>query len=242
MRTLVISSGTVEKRDQVPDPALAAELLDPARRRLAEERLAAFACPAVAMYTGTQHRLVMEALWSVWERWGRGMLDLALLSAGYGLIPAEELIVPYEVAFEDLAPLLGEWSARQAVRERASVLVSEYDLAFYLLSGPALTALRLPLDVPASVEQFVLTDAGSIESVPAAPNVHAFVAAKNRAAQRWHVKAPEVCGFLFGRLCEQIVRYGPAILEWLHDQPQDLDQLFYKRPRWKPQLRLWAKA
>jgi hypothetical protein len=242
VRTLVISSGTVEKRDQVPDPALAAELADPARRREAEERLATFACPALAMYTGTHHRLVMEGLWSVWERWGRGVLDLAILSAGYGLIPAEEMIVPYEAAFDGELPILEERSTRQAIGERASALVRGYDLAFYLLSGPALAALGLPLDVPVSVQQFVLTDVESLASVPSAPNLHAFVAAQASAARRWHVKAPQVCGFLFVRLCEQIVRHGPAVLEWLHDRPQDLDRLFYKRARWRPQLRLWERA
>jgi hypothetical protein len=241
MRTLVISPGTAEKRDQVPDPALAAELADPGSRRKAEERLAAFACPAMAMYTGSHHRMVMDGLWSVWERWGRGLLDLAILSAGYGLIPAEEMIVPYEAAFAGELPILREWSARQGIGERAAALVRSYDLTLFLLSGPALAALRLPLDVPASAQQIVLTDAASLASVPAAPNLHAIVAAQERAARRWHVKAPQVCGFLFRRLCEQIVRHGPAVLEWLHDQPQDLDRLFYKRARWRPQLRLWER-
>ena len=241
MRTLVISSGTAEKRDQVPDPALAAELADPSRRQEAEQRLAAFACPAMAMYTGTHHRMVMDGLWSVWDRWGREVLDLAILSAGYGLIPAEEMIVPYEAAFSGEWPVLREWSARHEIRERAAALVRGYELIFYLLSGPALAALGLPLDVPTS-QQIVLTDAASLASVPAAPNLHAVVAAQARAAQRWHVKAPQVCGFLFGRLCEQIVRHGPAVLEWLRDRPQDLDRLFYKRARWRPQLRLWERT
>jgi len=242
MRTLVITAGTAEKRDLVPDPALAAELADKLRRREVERRLAPFACPALALYTGPHHRMVMDGLWSVWAQWGRGILDLAILSAGYGLISAEETIVPYEAAFDGEPQALLEWSAHQAIRNKASALVSAYDMAFYLLSGPALTALALPLDVPDPVQQFVLTDAESVSIVPAVSNLHAFVAANGKAARRWHVKAPQVCGFLFGRLCEQIVRYGPSLLEWLHEQPQDLDRLFYKRAQWKPQLRLWAKA
>lgn len=242
MRTLVITAGTAEKRDLIPDPALAAELSDPLRRREAERRLAPFACPAFAMYTGSHHRMVMDGLWSVWAVWGRGVLDLAILSAGYGLIPAEETIVPYEAAFDEEPQALMEWSAQQAIGKKASALVGSYDMAFYLLNGPALTALALPLDVPAAVQQFVLTDAESVSHVPMAPNLHAFVAAQGRAARRWHVKAPQVCGFLFGRLCEQIVRYGPSLLEWLHDQPLDLDRLFYKRTQWKPQLKLWTRT
>jgi hypothetical protein len=242
MRTLVISPGTTEKRDQVPDPALAAELVEPELRREAEARLAASACPAMAMYTGTHHRMVRDGIWSVWERWGRGVLDLTILSAGYGLIPADEMIVPYEATFSGEPAILMDWSARLQISERAADLVRGYDLVLLLLSGPALAALDLPLDVPASAQQIVLTDAASLASVPNIPNLHAMVAAEARAAQRWHIKAPQVCGFLFGRLCEQIVRHGPSVLEWLHDQPQDLDRLFYKRTRWRPQLRLWEKA
>lgn len=242
MQTLVISAATSEKRDQVPDPALAAELADAARRREAEERLAPYACPAMAMYTGAHHRMVMEGLWAVWARWGRGLMDLALLSPGYGLIPADETIVPYEAAFPSDQPAGATWSAPGAPHAQASALVRGYDLVFYLLAGPALAALSLPLEVPAPVQQLVLTDAESLRSLPVTPNLHAFVAAKSRAARRWHVKAPQVCGFLFGRLCDQIVCHGPAVLEWLYDQPQDLDRLFYKRSRWKPQLPLWAKG
>lgn len=242
MRSVVISAGTLEKRDQVPDPALAAELVDLQGRREAERRLAAFACPAMAMYAGHQHRLMMDGLWAVWERWGRDTLDLSILSPGYGLLAAEEPIVPYEAAFESDPAALEAWSTRHALREKAAALVRGAELAFYLLGGAALHALALPLDVPAGVQQLVLTDADSAALVAEMPNLHAFVAARGRAARRWHVKAPVVGGFLFGRLCEQIVRHGPAVLEWLHDRPLDLDRLFYKRTRWTPQLGLWPVA
>ncbi|HNS52092.1 MAG TPA: hypothetical protein PKO09_13025 [Anaerolineae bacterium] len=241
MHSTVISAGTVEKRDQVSEPALVHELIDPEGRREAERRLAAFACPAMAMYASPQHRQMMDGLWAVWERWGPETLGLSILSPGYGLIAATETIVPYEAAFDSDPAALELWAARQAVREKTTALVRNANLVFYLLGGPALDALALPLDVPAAVQQLVLTDAESAERVAGAPNLHVFVVAKARAARRWHVKAPLVGGFLFGRMCEQIVRHGPAVLEWLHNRPQDLDCLLYKRARWRPQLGLWSE-
>lgn len=239
MRTLVITSCSAEKRGEVPEPARAEELADPIRRRRAEARLAPFATTAVQMYTGAHHRLVMEGVQAVWDRWGQQALDVAILSGGYGLLRAGKIIIPYDVTFDqfDEAELL-DWLTHLRIREKASALVGEYDLVFLLLSGRYLSALELPLGVPDSVQQIVLTGQGSLALVPSAPNLHPFVAAEGEAARRWHVKAPYVRGFLFRRLCGQIVHHGPGVLEWLYRQPQDTERLFYKRARWRPQLSL----
>jgi hypothetical protein len=240
MRTLVITPCSAKKRGDVLDPARAEDLADPERRQLAEARLAAFACPAAEMYTGTHHRLVMEGVEAVWNRWGRQVLDVAVLSGGYGLLPADRLIIPYDVSFDqfDQAALAG-WVARLQIPEQAAALVGEHDLVFYLLSGRYLSVLGLPLDVADSVQQIVLTGQDSLDLVPSLPNLYSLVAAEEVAARRWHIKAPYVRGFLFGRLCKQVVQHGPAVLEWLYRQPDDTELLFYKRARWRPQWRLW---
>lgn len=239
MRTVVITAGSVEKRDQVPEPARAEDLADPYLRRRVEERLAPFACPAAAMYASAHHRQVVAGVAAIHDRWGPQMVRLAILSPGYGLLGAEEVIVPYEATFDDLdAAGLAQWAARLRIHERVTNLVREADLVFYLLRGRALSVLGLPLDVPAAVQQIVLTDEDSLAEIPRLPNLWSFVAAECTAARRWHVKAPQVNGFLFGRLCEQVVRHGPAVLEWLYRQPQDVDLLFYKRARWRPQYPL----
>jgi hypothetical protein len=240
MRTLVITPCSAKKRGDALKPARAADLADPERRVRAEARLAAHGCPAMAMYTGTHHRLVMLGIHSVWERWGRQVMDLAILSGGYGLLRADEVIVPYDVTldeFEDQA--LAEWVTRLKLPDRADNLVRNYDLVFYLLSGRYLTVLDLPRDVPDSVHQILLTEQDSLALVPPTPNIHSFVASGPVAARRWHVKAPHVRGFLFGRLCAQIAHHGPGVLDWLYHHPQDTERLFYKRTRWRPQLPLW---
>jgi hypothetical protein len=240
MRTLVISPCSAKKRGDVPDPALAADLAEPERRRLAEARLAAFACPAIEMYTGTHHRLVVAGVRAIWERWGHHVLDLSILSGGYGLLPADQVIIPYDVTFDQFEEAeFAAWVADLEIPRRATALVQEYDLVFHLLSGRYLAALGLPLDVPGSVQQIVLTSQESLDRVPLAANLHPLVAAGGVAARRWHVKAPHVRGFLFRRLCDQVVQHGPAVLEWLRDSPQDTELLFYKQARWRPQLALW---
>jgi hypothetical protein len=240
MRTLVISPCSAKKRGDVPDPARAADLAEPERRRLAEARLATFAYPAIEMYTGTHHQLVVAGVRAVWERWGPQVLDLAILSGGYGLLPADQVIIPYDVTFDQFEDdEFATWVTHLEIPQRTAALVREYDLVFYLLSGRYLAALNLPLDVADSVQQIVLTGQKSLDQVPRTANLCPIVAAGGVAARRWHVKAPHVRGFLFRRLCDQVVRHGPALLEWLRDNPQDTEQLFYKRARWRPQLALW---
>lgn len=240
MRTLVITPCSAKKRFDTAQPATAADLADPERRRQAEARLTAFACPAAEMYTGSHHRLVMSSLQDVWATWGRETIDLSILSAGYGLLDSDEEIIPYDVTFNqfDHETLARQVAALQ-LPERATERVRGFDLVFYLLGGRYLEVLGLPLDVPDEIQQIVLTDRESLDLLPAVPNLHPFVAAGNEAARRWHVKAPQVCGFLFGRLCWQIAHHGLVVLEWLHYRPQDTELLFYKQTRWRPQRSLW---
>ncbi len=239
MRTLVVTPCSAKKRNQPPEPALAADLADPEQRRQATARLAEYALPAAEMYTGTHHRLVMDGMQAVWQRWGPA-LDLAILSGGYGILRAEEIIIPYDVTFDQFAGnALSDWGAMLRVPSKTAALAREYDLVFLLLDGSYLSVLELPLNVPETVQQIVLTGWDSMELVPSRPNLHPLVAAGAVAARRWHVKAPHVRGFLFRRLCRRVVQHGPELLEWLYRHPQDTEQLFYKRTRWRPQMPLW---
>lgn len=240
MRTLVIAPCSAKKRGDVLNPARLADLADAERKRQVEARLAEFACPAQEMYTGTHHRLVMEGVRAVWQRWGPGALELAILSGGYGLLRADERIVPYDVTFDEFdAAELAEWATRLEIPARTAALAREFDLVFLLLSGRYLQVLGLPLNVPDSVRQIVLTGQEDLDLIPALPNLHPVVAAGNVAARRWHVKAPHVRSFLFRRLCGQVVHHGFLVWEWLYRCPQDTELLFYKRARWRPQLSLW---
>ena len=129
--------------------------------------------------------------------------------------------------------------ARLMLPGRVEALVAEFDLVFFLLSEPLLSVLRLPLDVPDRLQQIFLTSQDSLGLVPQIPRVQSIIAGGPVAARRWHVKTDRVRGFLFGRLCGQIVEHGPVLLEWLHRRPQDTESLFYKRARWRPQWPLW---
>jgi hypothetical protein len=237
-RTLVIVPGSERKRHDVPDPARAADLDVPTHRQRAEARLAAFAHPASEMYTSTHHQLVMRGLAAVRKRWASQVLDLAILSAGYGLVHGDERIVPYDTNIVEMDELeFAEWTRRHQIPEQVASMARDYELIFLLLSGRHLLSVGLPLPDP--THQIVLTDQAGLALVPPPPKSCGVLADGGAAAQRWHVKAAQVRGFLFERLCRQIVHHGPIILDWLCHQPQDTELLFYKHPRWRPQRSFW---
>lgn len=195
---------------------------------------------AIDLLTSKHDRQVAEGVRAVWERWGRQTLDLGVLLRSRGLVPAEDALThPLERSGQAGAVRQVEAAAHAAVRESVTAAVRSHELVLYLLSGQALAALSLPLPVPDRVQQIVLTDDESLSLVPDEASLHAVVADGPTAARRWHVKAEQVRGFLFRRVCRQIEHHGPAVLEWVCFQPQELELLFYKRTRWRPQFPLW---
>lgn len=248
MRTLVITpcsattvaSAATPSRDLGHRVGLSIDQQPQALEHPHEASQTAYARPAAEMYTSPHHRLVMEGVRSVWEAWGREVLNLVILTGGYGLLQADEIIVPYNLSFDELhSEAFADLAGYLKIPEQSASLVHEYDLVFYLLSGRYLSVLGLPLDVPASVHQILLTAQESLPLVPSLPNLHPVIADGGVAARRWHIKAPYVRGFLFNRLCKQVLQHGPAFLEWLYYQPSDTDPLFYKRAKWQPQWELW---
>lgn len=193
----------------------------------------------------THHGLVMKGVRSVWAAWGQQMLDLAILTGSLDLKhqgrngmrhASTDEVGGRASASEDGVPVV---DARLMFPGRVEALVAEFDLVFFLLSGSLLSALRLPMDAPDRLQQIFLTSQDSLGLVPEIPGVQSIVADGPVAARRWHVKADRVRGFLFSRLCGQMVEHGPTLLEWLHLRPQDTESLFYKRACWRPQWPLW---
>jgi hypothetical protein len=218
MRTLVITAGTAE----------------PGEGNAHQE-----ARPAIDQLTGKHDRLVVASVRAVWARWGRETMDLAVLYGTRGLVGGGEVLEPGVATWDPSGAAGPAGAALPPIPEQATALAQAYELVLFLLSGDALAAIGLPLAVPERVQRVVLTDGESLAWVPVARNLWSVLADGPTAARRWHVKAGHVRGFLFRRLCRQVVQHGPGVLEWLHHQPGDLEQLFYKRARWRPQFPLW---
>lgn len=147
MRMLVIGSCTGQKnvRD-CPDVLSQADFDDPSCLRQREAELSEWALPARDLYTGWQHRYMMNGVRALRESFGLSACSVKIISAGYGLADEEQVLTPYEATFQGESP---EW-----VRQRSEMLgiprdvrrkIVEYELVCFLLGMEYLISVNLPL-------------------------------------------------------------------------------------------------
>ena len=102
MRILVITSCTGRKKYKPANQLQLEDFLSVERRGVRSTELKSFETSAAEMYTGQQHRYLMAGLEKVWEVYGSAVVDLHIISAGYGLLAEDDDIVPYNVTFSGL--------------------------------------------------------------------------------------------------------------------------------------------
>ncbi|NEQ25403.1 MAG: queuine/archaeosine tRNA-ribosyltransferase, partial [Microcoleus sp. SIO2G3] len=141
-RILVVTSCTGEKRCK-PDNQLALEdFKDPVQLQKREAELAAFACTSGQMYTGMQHLRLMEGVQLLRQTRSEQAVDVVILSAGYGLIPENRSITPYEVTFNTMkGHEVDAWAQFLGVHSAFEQTIQEYDLIFLLLGDNYLRSL-----------------------------------------------------------------------------------------------------
>jgi len=148
MDLLVISSCTKEKAVRnCPTPLTEADFIDQYRLHRREAELAQWMRPAARMYTGDQHRYLMNGIGLLRSSFGQSACSLRIVSAGYGLIEEECPIVPYETTFKK--------KGRQWIRERTEqlgiphavrVAIRKHRCVIFLLGNEYLLSIRLPLE------------------------------------------------------------------------------------------------
>src|ERR1700733_5638548 len=103
MRVLVLTSCTGEKAAKTAAPLTADDLDDPGRLAAGEARLDALMRPAGEMYTGDQHVAAMNGVRDMRTTLGATGVDVAILSAGYGVVDERRSIAPYNVTFSGMS-------------------------------------------------------------------------------------------------------------------------------------------
>jgi hypothetical protein len=220
MKVLVITTCTGRKKHKPPNQLNYEDFASPKclHRRTAE--LKDFKVPAAEMYTGQQHQHLMAGLEEVRKVYGSAVVDLHIISAGYGLLAEDDIIVPYNVTFQNLKTkqLLAR-SNRLQLHEHVETLISGYDLVFFLLGKEYVQALQLPFKVPDTVTQIFLLGTGYKKLIPDSPNVH-FVPAGSGLARELGVMGVALKGFVFKKLCEFVCRDGFRVFEKVRQNPQ----------------------
>ena len=144
-RLLVVSACSASKNYGGLNKGLTAnDLDDPIRRATEETRLASYRLPAAQMYTGIGHGFVREAISALREH--SYLVSHFILSAGYGFLNENDLIVPYNVTFaKKPEKWIRERGQRLGLCDRFIAIAKEYDQAILILGREYLEAIGLPL-------------------------------------------------------------------------------------------------
>ena len=220
MKILVIGSCTGNKKYKPENQLQQEDFISPERLRQRTEELNAYKAPATKMYTGQQHQYLMEGLEQIREIYGQAVVDLHIISAGYGLLRECDVIVPYDVTFTGLKnrKLLARSDCLQ-IQERVGTLIADYELVFFLLGKEYVQALRLPFQVPDTVTQIFLPGKSYRCLIPDFRNVHGVIAGTELADEIEGANNYNLKGLLFKKLCETACREGLPVFEEVRRNP-----------------------
>lgn len=199
MKILVITSCTKDKKDR---PA-----------------------PAAKMYTGRQHIPVMAGLKQVRTCYGKSTIDLAIISAKYGLLNECCVINPYDFTFKGLnTEAIWELSDKLKIHKQVRTLISKYEVVFFLLGEKYVQSLRLPFEEVNTVTQIFLLGDSYKNLIPDLPNTH-FVSAGADLAGKLGKMVIALKGVVFKKLCEAACRDGFQVFEQIKRNPQRLIEI-----------------
>lgn len=219
MKILVISSCTKEKKFKIQNQANAEELDNPETREIKTAELWKYRTPALEMYTGDQHKFLIEGLNKLWDKYGNKFIDLYIVSAGYGLISANELIIPYEVTFSFMGiNKIINRSKKLQIKEKCETLIKNYDLIFYLLGAEYIRALRLPFNLSEKIIQIFFIGPSHKKLIPVQEN-NFIIESGNKEAKLFHIKTLALKGYMFKKICENILNYGEKLINEIYKNP-----------------------
>ena len=218
-RILVITSCTGEKREKPTNQLIQSDFYETEQLKSREEELADFATPASQLYTGYQHLQVMKGVNHLRDALGSEVIDLMILSAGYGLIPEDQIIVPYEVSFNTMTGQeIDEWSRFLDIHRSLEQAIHNYDLIFILLGENYIRSLSLPIEVKAKQTFIFLTSQGGLRYINRL-NCHKFsLPLNNSQAKKYGYGLIGLKGFLFNKF-SQSIQTKPETIHQVKKQP-----------------------
>ena len=225
MRILVITSCTGEKKHKPLNQLKYDDFASSEQLRKRTAELKNFKAPAAKMYTGRQHRPLMEGIKRLRETYGQTVADLNIISAGYGLLCENDVIVPYNVTFQKLKKSeILERSEKLQIHKHVETSIADYELVIFLLGKGYVQTLKLPFQNADSVTQIFLLGNTHRKLIPNTYNAH-FVAAGSDLARQLGVMGVALKGFVFKRLCEAACRDGFQVFEDVKNDPQRLIEI-----------------
>ena len=203
MKVLVITACTAKKRFEPTNQLKPEDFVSCERLRRRSRELRTYETPAAQMYTGDGHLHLMNGVKKLRRTFGRGIVDVYIISPGYGLLNEEDPIVPYDYTFHgQRQEEIRQRSRELGIHPKVKDLLSSYDLTFFLLSKDYVTACMLPFRVLNPVTQIFLV-APALEHTIAVDRryIHAVCAGMELVEQLEGANRYNLKGVVFKRWC-----------------------------------------
>lgn len=210
MRILIITSCTGEKSVS-SKRALTLQDFSQGRQHVArrEKELKDLLCPAESLYTGQQHVRLMRGVQAFRESRlssnGDDVLDLQILSAGYGIVSGETRLAPYEATFQGMPKgELREWARELGVPAAfRKTVAAPYDLGLILLGDDYLSTCELDGSVEFGGPTLLFCGGSTRKRLPELVNVRPVVLS-NPEAKRFSCGLVALKGELASRLLSRL--------------------------------------
>lgn len=219
VRMLVIGSCTKSKLDSDCPVAVRlteADFENEVRLRAREQELTRWLRPAADMYTGRQHTQMMDGVRALRLAFGSDACDVAIVSAGYGLLSEQTPIAPYDITFHGMGkPLIRAKGEKLGIPESVRQVLPGHSVVFLLLGDDYLLSVRPPL-IPSDGQRFVAFGSAKLRQVPGSDVV--VIPAEKEAAREFHDGITTVKGRMFYLFAKGLVREPEAWSELLRDE------------------------
>ncbi len=220
IKTLIVTSCTGEKLFHPGHQLTQSDFVDDSTLIKREKELAEYKTPAGKLYTGMQHQRLMEGVSTLRDRFGKDIVDLYIVSAGYGLISESKEIVPYEVTFNSMTGSeIARWSAQIGIHKDLNALIQDYNLVFFLLGDKYLKAVNLPLESANDCQKLVFFASGTSKKMIPNEAPYCFIEVGQEDAKSFSYGLVGLKGYLFKLLAQEIVKGDLALLEDYYRDP-----------------------
>jgi len=224
-RLLVVTSCTGEKKFKPENQLTFKDFEDRKGLAKGEKQLAHSMCTAAEMYTGMQHLRLMEGVKLLRQALGKEAVDLNILSAGYGLIPEDRAIAPYEVTFNGMkGHEVDSWSKHLGIQTAFEQAVQGYDLVFLLLGENYLRSLCLPVITRPDQTFIFLASQSSRKWIKGLAAKTCVLGLSNADAKKYSYGLVGLKGFLFKKFVDVAVQ-EPELLRKIYEKPDDFAPL-----------------
>jgi len=166
--------------------------------------------PAGEMYTGQQHILLKRGI--AVARANGIQVDLRILSAGYGLIPENQIIVPYEATFKGMTMgQLHAWARSLGVPQAFGQCIQNgYDFGMVLLGEKYLRACQIGPQATFGIKTLLLGSAAAIGHLPQLTNLRCRVAGPAEAHLLGGAGSTGIKGKIARRTLEKLAPLNPV--------------------------------